>query len=92
MAAYHAWYDIVHLPQVLTLEGIVSARRLAPVDEDGPFVALYEIESEDLRATRELIMAAGRDGRFALSEALQTRPFPTMRLWETICAVGPAAS
>ena len=35
---YNTWYDEVHLPELVALDGFVSARRLRPVDADG----LYE--------------------------------------------------
>lgn len=84
---YHRWYDEVHLPEVISsIDGIVSARRFATFDGT-PFVALYEIESDDLAATMESVMEAGRTSRFVLSNALQTKPFPTVRLMRTISDV-----
>ena len=47
---YNTWYDEVHLQELVALDGFVSARRLRPVDGDGPYVALYEIEGDDLQA------------------------------------------
>ena len=47
---YNTWYDEVHIPELVALDGIVSARRLRPVDGDGPYVALYELEGDNLRA------------------------------------------
>ena len=35
-AEYHKWYNDTHLAQILSVEGIVSARRFAPNDGDGP--------------------------------------------------------
>jgi hypothetical protein len=36
-AAFHQRYDQTHLPEMAAIEGVVSARRFAPLDEDGPF-------------------------------------------------------
>jgi hypothetical protein len=50
---YHRWYDEVHLAEVLSVPGFVSARRYA-ADEPSRFVALYTIQSEDLDTTMRL--------------------------------------
>ena len=40
-AEYHTWYNDTHLAQILSVQGIVSARRFAPNDGAGPFIAIY---------------------------------------------------
>lgn len=55
-AAYNSWYDETHLPAFKTIEGIRSARRYkvmrgkVPGLEVWPYVAVYEIETDDLAA------------------------------------------
>lgn len=80
-AEYNTWYDEVHLGELLALDGIVSARRLRPVDGDGPYVAIYEIEGDDLRAILDNMIANGP--RLHMSDALQLDPAPIPRLLET---------
>jgi hypothetical protein len=75
---YNTWYDEVHIPELLALDGIVSARRLRPVDGDGPYVALYELEGDNLRAILDNMVANGR--QLHMSDALQMDPRPVMRL------------
>jgi hypothetical protein len=77
---YNIWYDQVHLQQLVALEGIVSARRLRPVDGEGPYVALYEIEGDDLAAVLQNMRANA--GKLSMSDALQLDPPPVMRLLE----------
>lgn len=77
---YNTWYDEVHLPELVALDGFVSARRLRPVDGDGPYVALYEIEGDDLQAILESMRANSR--KLHMSDALQLDPPPVMRLFE----------
>ncbi|BBY05718.1 DUF4286 family protein [Mycobacterium noviomagense] len=79
-AEYNSWYDDIHLPQLLSLDGFVAARRLRPVADDGPYVALYEIEGDDLQAILDNMLAHAGD--LQLSDALQLDPPPTMRLLE----------
>lgn len=77
---YNTWYDEVHLPELVALDGFVSARRLRPVDGNGPYVALYEIEGDDLQAILDNMLANA--GQLHLSDALQLDPPPVMRLLE----------
>jgi hypothetical protein len=77
---YNTWYDEVHLPELVALDGFVSARRLRPVDGDGPYVALYEIEGDNLQAILENMRASAR--QLHMSDALQLDPPPVMRLLE----------
>lgn len=78
---YNAWYDDVHLGELLALDGFVSARRLRPVDGDGPYIAIYEIEGDNLQAILDNMIANGR--QLHISDALQLDPAPIPRLLET---------
>lgn len=55
METYNRWYEEVHIPDLLSVEGITSARRFEVVrgkvpgaPDLWPYVALYEIETDDL--------------------------------------------
>lgn len=80
-AEYNTWYDEVHLGELVALDGIVSARRLRPVDGNGPYVAIYEVEGDDLQAILDNMIANGP--RLRMSDALQLDPAPIPRLLET---------
>ena len=75
---YNTWYDEVHLGELVALDGIVSARRLRPVNGEGPYVALYEIEGDDLQA----ILQGMGGAKLTMSSALQLDPPPIPRLLE----------
>ena len=47
---YHKWYNDTHLAEICSVDGIVSARRFAPTDGEGPFIAIYELDCDDLDA------------------------------------------
>lgn len=79
-AEYHQWYDTVHLQDVCSVEGFVAARRFAPVDGKGPYIAMYEIEADDLEAAVERLLAAFDAGTYQISDAIQTDPPPETRL------------
>ena len=54
--AYNSWYNGTHLPAFKTIEGVRSARRYKvmrgklPGLEAWPYMAVYEIETDDLAA------------------------------------------
>ena len=84
LADYHRWYDEQHLREVAGLDGFVAARRYTPLDggADGSFVAIYEIESDDLQATFASLADAATRGDVFMSDAIQMDPPPTFRLME----------
>ena len=74
---YNAWYDNVHLPDVLDVPGFVSAQRFRLSDTQraaGPFpwryLALYNIETDDLQGTLATLGARSGTSAMVLSDAL----------------------
>lgn len=67
---FNTWYDTVHIPDVLSSPGHKSAARYVIKDRvkgRGKYLAVYEIETDDIKRTMELsakniesIRAAGR--------------------------------
>lgn len=47
-ADYHRWYNEVHLPELLALPGIRSARRFRLLGEGIRFMAAYELDHPDV--------------------------------------------
>ena len=83
---YNAWYDEIHLKELVALDGFVSARRLRPVNGEGPYVAIYEIEGDDLQAILDGMISNA--GLLHMSDALQLDPPPIPRLLETTTEYG----
>jgi hypothetical protein len=52
---FNDWYDNTHVPDVLATPGFVSCTRYELAGDPGPgqakFLAVYEVESDDLGAT-----------------------------------------
>ena len=63
-AEYHKWYNDTHLAQILSVDGIVSARRFAPTDGEGPFIAIYELDCDDLDAAVQRMGELGAAARW----------------------------
>lgn len=87
---YHRWYDETHLREVVGLDGFVSARRFTPVGGDGSFVAIYEIEADDLEAAFASLGEAAMRGDLQMSDAMQMDPPPVLRLLELTTSYEPA--
>ena len=73
---FNDWYNNRHLPDILATEGFVAAQRfrLAEMnpDQDFPhrYLALYEVETEDLDKTNQAMMEAANNGGMVISTAL----------------------
>ena len=81
-AEFNRWYKEIHLPEMIAIDGIRSARRFAPGDEGGPYIAIYELEGDELTAIVERMVAAARSGALTLSKLQQLDPPPVTRLLE----------
>jgi hypothetical protein len=73
---YHRWHDQVHVPEMLTIDGFVSARRWRTDGES--FITLYEIDT-DVDTARTNLRAAFAEGRMTKPVAVQTDPPAVMR-------------
>jgi hypothetical protein len=73
---YHLWHDQVHLPEMLTIDGFVSARRWQTDGES--FITLYEIDT-DVETARANLRAAFASGRMTKPVAVETQPPPVQR-------------
>jgi hypothetical protein len=76
-AEYNAWYTGQHLPDVLDVPGFVSAQRFKLSDTQraaGPFpwqyLALYQIETDDLQKTLGELAARSGTSAMVISDAL----------------------
>jgi hypothetical protein len=80
---YNKWYDEVHVPQVLALDGFASARRYAPLADGDPHITVFEL-SGDPQAAIAAVTKAGVEGTLTMSDAMQLDPRPRMRLMRLI--------
>lgn len=81
---YNAWYA-AHLEDVRAVPGFVSARRYkVPGSEPGEYLAVYEIEADDLRAPMSALRGRDRDGGAGATDAIRMDPPPTVTLYELI--------
>ena len=88
-AEYHKWYNDTHLAQITSVEGIISARRFAPIDGDGPFIAIYELDCDDLDAAVQRLSEFGASGKMTGLENLAMEPKPIPRVYREIGSYAP---
>ena len=82
--AFNDWYSNVHLADVLKLPGVVAAQRFRMSDTQhrpGPFeygyMAVYEIEIDDINRTLSELKAVSGTEKMPLSPALD----PQRMVW-----------
>jgi hypothetical protein len=80
---YNKWYDEVHIPEIVALDGFVSARRFAP-NGDGPYLAIYEIDAPDVQQAMTTLMEAAGSGKIQMTDAMEMDPAPSIRVHEQI--------
>ncbi|MDT5370568.1 MAG: hypothetical protein QOC62_4999 [Mycobacterium sp.] len=89
-ADYHKWYNDTHLAEIVSVDGIVSARRFAPTDGNGPFVAIYELDCDDLDAVVERMGELGASGKMSSLQFLSMdAPPPIPHVYREIGSYEP---
>jgi hypothetical protein len=89
---FNEWYADTHIPEVCAIPGIVSARRykvhdagFVRADPSAPrYLAIYEIDTDDLADPLEELVTRAGDGRIAMSDVLQLDPPPGLTLYELL--------
>ena len=67
-AEYHEWYNDTHLEEICSVEGITGARRFAPTDGNGAFIAIYELDCDDLDAVVDRLRELGCQRQDVIAE------------------------
>jgi hypothetical protein len=71
---YNVWYNEQHLHDVLAVPGFVGAQRFAAVDQEAKlshkYLAIYEMETDDLKKTMKQLNAAAGTFAMLISDAM----------------------
>ncbi|MCK9902364.1 hypothetical protein CC117_19040 [Parafrankia colletiae] len=89
---YNRWYSEEHMPDIRAIPEIVSARRYRIRDAGQitarpsarEYLAVYEIEADDLEVPLAEMAARSADGRVRESDSVQTDPPPALAFYELI--------
>ncbi|HZJ27665.1 MAG TPA: hypothetical protein VFF40_11755 [Acidimicrobiia bacterium] len=86
---FNRWYDELHVPQLVALPGFksgtrykVSEQQVRPGDPPGPYLALYEVEGDDLH---DVVGGIGRgfaDGSITRTDS--SSPSSSLTLFEQV--------
>lgn len=79
---YNDWYTNQHLGDVVSVPGFVAAQRFRidqahEADADHRYLAIYEIEADDVATAQAALKAAAASGAMPVSDALD----PNVRAW-----------
>ncbi|HEX7819674.1 MAG TPA: hypothetical protein VF463_03540 [Sphingobium sp.] len=82
-ADYNSWYDDHHLGELCSIPGVISGKRFdaapeSPHTPDLPYLALYEIETDDPSSVFAEIGRRSASGEMTPSTAVNAE---TARLW-----------
>lgn len=99
--AFNAWYDNTHIPDVLRVPGFVAAQRFKLADTTPPqafghrYLALYELETDDLEGSRQALADAAGTSAMVLDPTLD-RPGAVAAYFEelterAVARPGPAS-
>ncbi|MBO0836979.1 MAG: hypothetical protein J2P28_15935 [Actinobacteria bacterium] len=81
--AFNDWYDNVHVPEICAVPGFVSARRYKIPGAPG-YLAIYEIEADDLAGPPAEWHARSAAGRTTGTRTLQLDPPPVVTVYELL--------
>jgi hypothetical protein len=76
---YNDWYQGVHLHDLVAIDGIKAGQRfrlsrdLVPDPELLPYLAIYEIETDDIDGVLEELKSRAASGKVVVSAALSTQ-------------------
>ena len=85
-AEYHDWYA-VHMREMAQVDGVVAIRRFAPVDGEGRFLSIYEIDADDIDAVKAAIRAASPSQTPPPDGIVMRDPPATVRWYTQIAAL-----
>lgn len=84
-AEYNEWYDTHHIPDVVNVPGFISGQRFKLADSQFGgeaskafgYLALYEIETDDIAATIKELKARGGTAEIVPSDAIDMKGVAT---------------
>jgi hypothetical protein len=84
---YDQWYSKIHMPEVLAVPGFLAGRRYrvpAGADSAHAYLAVYEIEADDLTAPFAELRARSASGVVQRSDVVGVDPAPVIRFYEFV--------
>jgi hypothetical protein len=86
---YNDWYSNQHLQDLLTVPGVIAARRfklsgtqIRDAAQAYQYLAIYDIEADDVQGFVNMLMARTANGSIARSAAMSSDSLPLF--WEAL--------
>ena len=76
-AEFNEWYDSVHVPDVLKIDGIHAAKRFkvsGDADTPGRYLAIYDVDADSFDDVMTGLGKAFADGSMPMSDCLVPGP------------------
>ena len=84
---YNEWYSKVHIPEVLQIDGITGAAATSawtPEAGEAPYVAIYDLDADDLSGIMGGLAEAATSGKMNMSDVLGMDPPPVPVIYEIV--------
>jgi hypothetical protein len=82
---YNDWYDNTHVPEIRQVPGFTAARRYKALGAGAPaYLAVYEIEADDLAGPPAEWRARSVAGQTTGTDTLRTDPPPVVTVYELL--------
>ena len=88
-ADYHKWYNDTHLAQILRSTGSCPPAGSPRPTGNGPFIAIYELDCDDLDAAVQRLRELGASGKMTGLENLAMDPKPIPHVYREIGSYEP---
>src|SRR5262245_62916856 len=85
LADYEDWYDKKHIPELLAIDGFVSARRLRALDGE-TFIVIYEIDI-DVETAKANLAAVQGSGTMSKPVGVCLDPPPTVQYFREVATI-----
>jgi len=85
LADYEDWYDKKHIPEMLAIDGFVSARRMQSLDGES-FIVIYEIDVDVETAKANLATVQG-SGTMSKPVGVCLDPPPTVQYFTEVGSI-----
>jgi len=75
-AAFNDWYDSIHIPGIMAVDGFKSFQRFKVIDSPHTpgrthnYAAIYELEGNDPNAVLDRLVASFTEGRMRMSDTI----------------------
>jgi hypothetical protein len=72
-AAYNKWYDEIHIPEVCAIPGVTGGARYeshGAAPGERPYLAIYELETEDPQAVMAELTSRAASGKLNMSPTI----------------------